>query len=153
MTGWEVQALKEAEDARIWEELNAPDPYEKQLRDAALDLSLAMEPISKAEDYLMDAVADVSETPMEARSLRCWKRWKTWNATLRCCRKNTERGSGNNEGFVGGFDPGSGCAGNPEPDVQVRAGTGRSDPDSKPKHRMALRGKIKTPPAVGTGGR
>ena len=67
MTGWEVQALKEAEDARIWEELNAPDPYEKQMRDAALDLSLAIEPISKAEDYLMDAVADVSETPMEAK--------------------------------------------------------------------------------------
>ena len=67
MTGWEVQALKEAEDARIWEELNAPDPYEKQLRDAALDLSLAIEPISKAENYLMDAIADVSETPMEAK--------------------------------------------------------------------------------------
>ena len=67
MTGWEVQALKEAEDARIWEELNAPDPYEKQLRDAALDLSLAIEPISKAEDYLMDAIADVSETPMESK--------------------------------------------------------------------------------------
>lgn len=67
MTGWEVQALKEAEDARIWEELNAPDPFEKQMRDAALDLSLAIEPIGKAENYLMDAVADVSETPMEEK--------------------------------------------------------------------------------------
>ena len=67
MTGWEVQALKEAEDARIWEELNAPDPYEKQMRDAALEMRLAIEQISKAEDYLMDAVADVSETPMEAK--------------------------------------------------------------------------------------
>ena len=67
MTGWEVQALKEAEDARIWEELNAPDPFEKQMRDAALELSLAIEPIEKAENYLMDAVADVSETPMEEK--------------------------------------------------------------------------------------
>ena len=67
MTGWEVQALKEAEDARIWEELNAPDPFEKQMLDAALDLSLAIEPIEKAENYLMDAVADVSETPMEKK--------------------------------------------------------------------------------------
>ena len=67
MTGWEVQALKEAEDARIWEELNVPDPYEKQMRDAALEMRLAIEQISKAEDYLMDAVADVSETPMEKK--------------------------------------------------------------------------------------
>lgn len=67
MTGWEVQALKEAEDARIWEELNAPDPYEKQMRDAALEMRLAIEQISKAEDYLADAIASVSETPMEYR--------------------------------------------------------------------------------------
>ena len=67
MTGWEVQALKEAEDARIWEELNAPDPYEKQMRDAAMEMRLAIEQISKAEDYLADAIASVSETPMEDR--------------------------------------------------------------------------------------
>ena len=67
MTGWEVQALKEAEDARIWEELNAPDPYEKQMEDSAREMRLAVEMISKAEDYLMDAVSAVSGTPMEDR--------------------------------------------------------------------------------------
>lgn len=67
MTGWEVQALKEAEDARIWEELNAPDPYEKQMRDAALEMRLAIEQVGKAEDYLADAIASVSGTPMEYR--------------------------------------------------------------------------------------
>ena len=67
MTGYEVQALKEAEDARIWEELNAPDPFEKQMTDAALDMRLAVEMIGKAEDYLAEAVADVSDTPMEDR--------------------------------------------------------------------------------------
>ena len=65
MTGWEVQALKEAEDARIWEELNAPDPYEKQMRDAAIEMRQAYDQINKAEDFLMEAVAAVSETPME----------------------------------------------------------------------------------------
>ena len=63
----DVDAMWESDAAAEWERLNEPDPYEKQLRDAALDLSLAIEPISKAEDYLMDAVADVSETPMEAK--------------------------------------------------------------------------------------
>ena len=65
MTGWEVQALKEAEDARIWEELNAPDPYEKQMRDAAIEMRQAYDQINKAENFLMEAVAAVSETPME----------------------------------------------------------------------------------------
>lgn len=62
-----MQSLKEAEDARVWEEINAPDHYEKQMKDAALEMRLAIEQISKAEDYLMDAVADVSETPMEKK--------------------------------------------------------------------------------------
>ena len=65
MTGWEVQALKEAEDARIWEELNAPDPNEKQMRDAAIEMRQAYDQINKAENFLMEAVAAVSETPME----------------------------------------------------------------------------------------
>ena len=67
MTGWEVQALKEADDARIWEELNAPDPYEKQMEDSAREMRLAVEMIGKAEDYLMDAVSAVNDTPMEDR--------------------------------------------------------------------------------------
>ena len=67
MTGWEVQALKEADDARIWEELNAPDPYEKQMEDSAREMRLAVEMICKAEDYLVDAISAVNGTPMEDR--------------------------------------------------------------------------------------
>ena len=65
MTGWEVQAMWEADTAALWERLNAPDPYEKQMRNAALDMRLAIEMINKAENYLMDAVGDVEGTPME----------------------------------------------------------------------------------------
>ena len=67
MTGWEVQALKEAEDARIWEELNAPDPYEKVLKDAATDLSEAHTAFEALLDRLADASAVLSETPMQAK--------------------------------------------------------------------------------------
>jgi hypothetical protein len=67
VTGLEVQALKEAEDARIWEELNAPDPYEKQMRDAALEMKQAIDQIDKAENFLVDAIAALNETPMEDR--------------------------------------------------------------------------------------
>lgn len=67
MTGWEVQAMWEADTAALWERLNAPDPYEREMHDAALDMRLAIEMLNKAEDYLADAVADLSGTPMEDR--------------------------------------------------------------------------------------
>ena len=92
MTGWEVQALKEAEDARIWEELNAPDPFEKQMRDAALELSLAIEPIEKAESYLMDAVADVSETPMEKKVAALLEAMEDLECEIKFLQEKYERG-------------------------------------------------------------
>lgn len=66
MTGWEVQAMKEAEDARIWEELNAPDPLEPQMKEAARDLGLAAGLIDKAEDEISAAVYDLSDTDLES---------------------------------------------------------------------------------------
>ena len=35
MTGWQVDAMWEAESARIWEEMNAPDPMEGKMISAA----------------------------------------------------------------------------------------------------------------------
>ena len=67
MTGWQVQALKEAEDARIWEELNEPDKYEKVLKDAATDLETAIMKLRDAQDRLADASSVLSETPMQAK--------------------------------------------------------------------------------------
>ena len=65
MNGWQVQAMKEAEDARIWEELNAPDPFEEQLKAAAKELRLSIEMIEKVEDDLVEAINELSDTPME----------------------------------------------------------------------------------------
>ena len=67
MTGWQVQALKEAEDARIWEELNAPDPCEKQLEAASVSINQATHFIDTAENRLGDAMAELFGTPMEAK--------------------------------------------------------------------------------------
>ena len=67
MTGWEVQALKEAEDARIWEEINAPDPAVGNMVEAAESMKQAEDFISRAEDYLMDAVNSLDGFPMADR--------------------------------------------------------------------------------------
>ena len=58
--------MKEAEDARIWEELNAPDPLEPQMKEAARDLGLAAGLIDKAEDEISAAVYDLSDTDLES---------------------------------------------------------------------------------------
>ena len=63
MNSWQVQAMKEAVDAQVWEEMNL-DPCEKQLRDASLEMRLAVEQIDKAENYLIDAVNALDGTPM-----------------------------------------------------------------------------------------
>lgn len=65
MTGWQVQAMKEAEDARIWEELNAPDPYEEQMKKAAVEMKVSAELLDRATNYLMGAVSELEETPMQ----------------------------------------------------------------------------------------
>ena len=67
MTGWEIQELKETEDARIWEELNAPDPCEKQLETASVSLKEASRTIGRAGILLADAMAELFDTPMEYR--------------------------------------------------------------------------------------
>ena len=65
MSGDEVQAMKESEDARIWEELNAPDPLEQKMMSAAIDLGQAVVLIDKAEDEISTAVYDLEDTELE----------------------------------------------------------------------------------------
>jgi len=56
----EVDAIKEAADARAWEELNKDDPDAK----AAVDLlTKAVHALQQAEDYLRDAAKVVENSP------------------------------------------------------------------------------------------
>ncbi len=64
ITDQEIDTMYEAESARIWEELNAPDKYEKQMKEASIDLCSAASIIDKAEDELSAVVSDLYETPL-----------------------------------------------------------------------------------------
>lgn len=66
MNGWQIQAMKEAEDARIWEELNAPDPYEREMELAAAEMNQAISFLDQAETKLVGAVSELQGTPMES---------------------------------------------------------------------------------------
>lgn len=65
MESWEVDFLVESDRAKAWEELNAPDPCEKMLISSAKDIKEATSFIDIAENRLYDAMAELSETPME----------------------------------------------------------------------------------------
>lgn len=56
----DVDAIKEAADAKAWEELNKEDPHAK----AAVDLlTKAAQALQKAEDFLQQAAAEVEDSP------------------------------------------------------------------------------------------
>lgn len=63
--GQDVDAMWEADAAAEWERLNAPDPYESKLIEAAGQLKEVSESLNKATDYLMEAQAELEGTPME----------------------------------------------------------------------------------------
>lgn len=63
----DVDAIWEADAAAEWERLNAPDPYEKVLKEAAVDLEQSRSAFEALLDRLADASATLSETPMQAK--------------------------------------------------------------------------------------
>lgn len=62
-----VAIMVEQAAAAEWERINAPDPLEQKMKDAALDMRLAVYDMEHAADYLADAVEDLNDTPLEDR--------------------------------------------------------------------------------------
>ena len=64
MNGWQVQAMWEADTNAAWEEMNAPDPAERQMKEAADSLDIALDNIDSGLDWISDAVSKLDELPM-----------------------------------------------------------------------------------------
>ena len=64
MTGWQADVMFETISAEEWERLNEPDPAEDALKDAAESIRKALVGIDDGCDWIADAVAILSETPM-----------------------------------------------------------------------------------------
>lgn len=60
MTDAQLDAIKEAEDARIWEELNKEDP---KAQEAARKLQAAIGLLEQAEALIAQAAEAVEDTP------------------------------------------------------------------------------------------
>ena len=69
MAAWQLDAMKEAQDARAWEALNAPDPAEGRMLEAASSLEVAIKHMKKAADWTQDAAQELKGYPMEDKIL------------------------------------------------------------------------------------
>lgn len=67
MMAWQVDEMWEAESARMWEDLNAPDPYENKMFEAAGSLAVAIGHLIPARDWVHEAAYELEETPMESK--------------------------------------------------------------------------------------
>ena len=65
-TDREIDLMNEAESARIWEELNAPDKYARNMQESAVCLCASADLIDKAEDELSAAISHLWDTPYES---------------------------------------------------------------------------------------
>ena len=92
MNGWQVDLMIENERNRAWEKLNAPDPYEKVLQEAAKELEKAIERLDKSTDSLADASAELSETPMQAKIDMFIETLEDIRCDLKDIREHWERG-------------------------------------------------------------
>lgn len=88
----DVDAIWESDAAAEWERLNQPDAYEKQMRDAALDMGNAIEYLDSAILRLCDASADLSETPMQAKVDSFIETLEDIGCDLKAIKEHWERG-------------------------------------------------------------
>lgn len=65
MNNWQLDLIKDQEDTKAWDALNAPDPNEKQLKAAAVSLFEAVSFLQIAECRLADAMVELFDTPDE----------------------------------------------------------------------------------------
>lgn len=64
---WQLDRMIENERDQAWEKQNAPDQYEKQMKEAATDLEKAVAAIRIVIDHLSDASVMLTGTPMQAK--------------------------------------------------------------------------------------
>ena len=62
-----VDTMYEAESARLWEDLNAPDPCQGRILEAEQSCLAAIRHLTKARDLIDDAVLEIEGLPDETR--------------------------------------------------------------------------------------
>ena len=67
MNAWQEDLYRDQLATKAWGDLNAPDPYAKQLKNAAVSITEAIMLLASAENRLADGMTEVFDTPMEMK--------------------------------------------------------------------------------------
>ena len=62
---FDVDSIVEADRSSAWENLNAPDPFAKQMKSASTDILESTSFVSIAEDRLIEAYCELEGSPMQ----------------------------------------------------------------------------------------
>ena len=92
MTGWQVQAMLEAAVMREWERINAPDPAEKQMKEASQMIRKGLDQIDSGLDWLNDAAVILGDTPMEDKVRSFIDSFESLAVELGMLNRHYERG-------------------------------------------------------------
>lgn len=92
MQAWQIDLMVENERNRAWEELNAPDKFDKEMKAAAKDLKEAVSFLDIAIDRLNDVSADLYETPMQAKIDSFLEQIEDLKVDIDMIREHWERG-------------------------------------------------------------
>ena len=92
MTGWQVQAMWEADAAAEWERLNEPDPAEKNMKEAAADMGKALSLIDQAENNMIDAICDLEGLPMADKVASLYDTLSDLHYSIGMLKEKYERG-------------------------------------------------------------
>lgn len=92
MNGWQVQAIWEADAAAAWEALNAPDPAERQMKEAAVEIEKGLKKINDGLDALADAMISLADTPMQYKVESCMEGIESLVSELGILKEHYERG-------------------------------------------------------------
>ena len=67
MNAWQMEAMMGREASQAWEKLNAPDPCRDRLIASSKYMGKAVNLMDAAEDFLLQAMDALNNTPMEAK--------------------------------------------------------------------------------------
>lgn len=92
MNAWQLDLMKDQQDGKEWEKLNAPDPCENALKNAAVGIREAEGHLNTAVEMVNDAAAFLNDTPMQAKVLSLMDQIEEIGCDLRAMYGKYERG-------------------------------------------------------------
>lgn len=95
MMGWQIDLMVERQSEELWARMNAPDPDEDLMKDAAKRINCGLDSIDNGLDWLADAVSVLNGTPMADRVQGVLNELESLANTLEEIEHRYERGDRN----------------------------------------------------------